>query len=663
MTKLARIPVTLSILAILVLALAWAIPALAQPYPSTGVLVPCFEVDLVDPGRSTNFSFVTDATHSMPFRVQVWTHWGIPVLETHPVVGPSAVFSASLHDWLVHGTLPDRTLTAEELAHVQAALSGNPSPRDGLYYSSPMGPDRLAGYVTVDVPWPQSDECLWGDYEILEPNQDYGQGETLVNLDRNVDAYPLCRRQSIRYMVQPDVHLSTELMIWTGHHGTPRATPEPAATDLVPVTILIFSEAGELIGQHDLEMLPVSNLKVADLWPAEPFGWLELWSPEEFFVTGHYSLHDTMSLALHGYCLPERVGPPGRPDIEIEKRVNGDDADRPPGVQVAVGTPLHWTFLVTNTGSADLTQPLVTDSQGIEVLCPPREGPLAPRESMVCTAESVALACQHGNVGEVTASTPDGDLVSDSDPAYYFGLLETGLALEKHTQGEDADTPPGPQIRAGELVQWTYQVSNTGQANLEQVVVTDDQGLAVTCPKQELAAGGTMVCTASGIAVEGLYRNVGRVAALGPCGEELAASDPSHYSGFSEGDEPEGTQGCTPGYWKNHTDSWAAAGYAPSQSVASVFAQAAAYPELASAMLLEALDFGGGTGVSGGAQILLRASVAALLNAAHPGVEYPRRVNDVIAQVDAALASGDRDVMLLLAAALDADNNLGCPLS
>jgi hypothetical protein len=34
----------------------------------------------------------------------------------------------------------------------------------------------------------------------------------------------------------------------------------------------------------------------------------------------------------------------------------------------------------------------------------------------------------------------------------------------------------------------------------------------------------------------------------------------------------------------------------------------------------------------------------------------------VIADVNAALATGNRDVMLSLAASLDADNNLGCPL-
>jgi len=55
--------------------------------------------------------------------------------------------------------------------------------------------------------------------------------------------------------------------------------------------------------------------------------------------------------------------------------------------------------------------------------------------------------------------------------------------------------------------------------------------------------------------------------------------------------------------------------------------------------------------------------VAGLLDASHSGVDYPRNPADVIADVDAALASGDRNTMLTLASAIDSDNNLGCPLN
>ncbi len=128
-------------------------------------------------------------------------------------------------------------------------------------------------------------------------------------------------------------------------------------------------------------------------------------------------------------------------------------------------------------------------------------------------------------------------------------------------------------------------------------------------------------------------------------------------------EEPEGgLEGCTPGYWKNHTDSWPPTGYSPAQSVSSVFAAAGAYTQ-GSASLLDALSFGGGPGVEGGVKILLRAAVAGLLNASHPGVDYTTSAAALIADVDAALASGDRDTMLALASSIDADNNLGCPLN
>jgi hypothetical protein len=79
--------------------------------------------------------------------------------------------------------------------------------------------------------------------------------------------------------------------------------------------------------------------------------------------------------------------------------------------------------------------------------------------------------------------------------------------------------------------------------------------------------------------------------------------------------------------------------------------------------LVQALNFGGGSGTSGAAQILLRAAVAALLNSAHPTVDYPATTANVIAAVNAALASNNRATMLALATAMDASNNLGCPLN
>ncbi|MBI2918338.1 MAG: hypothetical protein HYY01_10125 [Chloroflexi bacterium] len=118
-------------------------------------------------------------------------------------------------------------------------------------------------------------------------------------------------------------------------------------------------------------------------------------------------------------------------------------------------------------------------------------------------------------------------------------------------------------------------------------------------------------------------------------------------------------QGCTPGYWKNHTSVWV--GYWPSQTVTSVFVPAAPYVSPVDT-LLDALGYKGGKTAQGAAQSLLRSGVAALLNASNPAVNYPRTTGQILSDVNSALSSGDRNTMMSLASTLDLDNNLGCPL-
>src|SRR5688572_20899778 len=86
--------------------------------------------------------------------------------------------------------------------------------------------------------------------------------------------------------------------------------------------------------------------------------------------------------------------------------------------------------------------------------------------------------------------------------------------------------------------------------------------------------------------------------------------------------ETTGNEGCTPGYWKNHTAAWNGTGLNPTQDLEDIFNVPDALG-LDDVTLLAALDGTGGPGVVGGAKILLRAAVAAMLNAAHPNVDYP----------------------------------------
>lgn len=117
--------------------------------------------------------------------------------------------------------------------------------------------------------------------------------------------------------------------------------------------------------------------------------------------------------------------------------------------------------------------------------------------------------------------------------------------------------------------------------------------------------------------------------------------------------------GCTPGFWKNHLSAWV--GFSPGHTLESVF-EVPNSLGLDNKTLQQALSFPGGPGTLGGAKILLRAATAALLNAAHPDINYTMSVAEVISQVNTALASNNRSTMLTLATSLDNDNNLGCSL-
>lgn len=125
--------------------------------------------------------------------------------------------------------------------------------------------------------------------------------------------------------------------------------------------------------------------------------------------------------------------------------------------------------------------------------------------------------------------------------------------------------------------------------------------------------------------------------------------------------------GCTPGYWKveQHYDSWVPTGYEPTDNLLDVFG-----PNAFDDTLLEGLNYPGGPGVDGAKMILLRAAVAALLNATHPGIDYGPDEAQVLAQTAQRLAgvgltaAEHRTYMLALASAYDTLNNLAtCPLN
>ena len=215
--------------------------------------------------------------------------------------------------------------------------------------------------------------------------------------------------------------------------------------------------------------------------------------------------------------------------VDIEKFTNGQDADQAPGPTIRVGRPVLWTYVVTNHSAVTFSSVSVTDDRGVAVACPRLL--LSPGASMTCRASGVAVAGQYRNVGTVRATAPGAEY-TDSDASHYFGSSTPVLTFAKFTNGQDVSQAPGPSLRVGSTVSWTYVVTNTSNMTFSSVSVTDDRGVAVVCPRQLLSPGASMTCTASSLAVAGQYRNVGTVVAAAD-GVLYVDSDESFYLGVN----------------------------------------------------------------------------------------------------------------------------------
>jgi hypothetical protein len=352
-------------------------------------------------------------------------------------------------------------------------------------------------------------------------------------------------------------------------------------------------------------------------------------------------------------------GPPPPPSVMVEK--DGDELSK-------IGDDVTYDFTITNTGGWPLTLVSVSD----DVL-----GDLtADATTAGCDELAVGAWCMFSVDYTIQAADPD-PLVNTvtveyahADPATAGNVTDTDSHSTNLFQPAVEVVKDGPtEAHVGDTITYSFTINNLSSMDspdliLESViddVLGDLTADATLAGCDTLGFGGTCNFTVDYTIPMGTNSPlVNTVTVLyHPEGFPNDITDSDTHSVTVRG-----VEGCTPGYWKvsQHFDSWVPTGYTTNQTLESVFDVPDAYG-LDSKTLLQALNFKGGSTLTGAAQILLRAGVAALLNAAHPDVDYALTEAEVIAQVNAALASGDRATILALAADLDAANNANCPLS
>jgi len=211
------------------------------------------------------------------------------------------------------------------------------------------------------------------------------------------------------------------------------------------------------------------------------------------------------------------------PSVTVAKSANVDSFQ-------AVGDVIEYRFRLTNDGNVTLSDAAVVEQlfSGTGELsaidCP--TGSLLPGEFRDCTATySVTQddidAGRLDNVAFATAVAPGEQEPTVSSPSEVtipftgmiaLGLEKTGVGVDRNGDGI---------ISAGDVIVWSFVVTNLGATTLTEVAVSDPTAGVVTCEATILVPGASIACSVADYtittadAAAGRVTNVASASALG----------------------------------------------------------------------------------------------------------------------------------------------------
>ncbi|HVG11205.1 MAG TPA: hypothetical protein VNM67_26110 [Thermoanaerobaculia bacterium] len=396
----------------LAIALTAASAPAAQLRPSSDLLLPWFEVDLEPSGMTTLFAVGNASEKPVEVLATLRTNWGIAILDVPFTLQPDEIRTVNLRDWL----------RAESLA----AASGQPSPKDRMYYGSAVPSGRAVGSVTLRTRGGLRD-ALWGDWFVVDAGGGAARGEALVDIDRSGAHSALCRSHLLRYLNGGSFAGETEVIVWrdTGDTGDPDNTAgQPSAgadgtsTGGVRMTAeaSVLSETGRQVESRQIELLALDRITVGDLGLEESFGALRIETADDVFIGLRHSAENRYSVALQAYCVAGSCESK-KTALGMDILLDGENAGGPRGPLVDSGSQLDWAFLISNRGQLPVSG---IEVQGIDASCP--AGELAAGETMVCTATGTALSSPQTVAVEVTGRSSCAE-VSARGTGYYEGVL------------------------------------------------------------------------------------------------------------------------------------------------------------------------------------------------------------------------------------------------
>ncbi|MEO8264284.1 MAG: hypothetical protein ABI706_02115 [Ilumatobacteraceae bacterium] len=153
-----------------------------------------------------------------------------------------------------------------------------------------------------------------------------------------------------------------------------------------------------------------------------------------------------------------------------------------------------YTLVATNTGTVTLSGVTITDANATLANCAPVT--LTPGQTITCTATHLVTQADLDrgtltNTASVSGLPPTGPAVSANSAAVVTPAMpRSSLEVTK-------SSPATSFSKVGDQIAYTITATNTGNVTLNNVSISDPNGVLGVCAPTNLAPGQSMSCTAT----------------------------------------------------------------------------------------------------------------------------------------------------------------------
>jgi len=159
-----------------------------------------------------------------------------------------------------------------------------------------------------------------------------------------------------------------------------------------------------------------------------------------------------------------------------------------------------YAYVVTNTGNVTLTGVTLADNNtdATPVCVPAQPATLAPGAVMNCTAQHTVTQAEINAGGNLTnTATADSNETGPAQDTLDIPIV-TGPAIDLVKTGS-LNVGPDGVATPGDLITYSFKVTNIGNVTLSNVSVTDPMVAPITCPGgnpiPSLAVGAMVTCS------------------------------------------------------------------------------------------------------------------------------------------------------------------------